>query len=197
VITDLIAPYFLRSQGQTKEEWWHSLELPIGKAFIGFVIILCLTNAYNTSNTLSYQSLNTQERQMLAWIAAETKPTDNFLVISEETNPLHSSLLEWFPALTRRHNITTVQGSEWLSGKQQYHTQVEKYPEVQKCLYAKTDCLFSFENDHDEYINYIVLARENGLFAIDATELCNSLSNSPKFKLVYTLGDNMVFKRLP
>jgi hypothetical protein len=197
VVTDLIAPYFLTSRGREKEEWWRALELPVGKAFFGFLAIFCLANAYNTSNTISYQVLSVKERQALAWVAAKTPSETNFLVLSGQTNPIHSALLEWFPALSERHNLTTVQGSEWLPGKHHYQVQLSNFSQAQSCLYADINCLSSLVNLYGEPIDAIVLSQEDGLMPINITPLYRSLSDSQGYKLVYANEEVKIFERQP
>jgi len=197
VITDLLAPYFLKVRGRDNEEWWRALELPVGKAFFGFLVIFCLANAYNTSNTISYHVLSAKERQALAWVAAKTQPGTNFLVLSGETNPIHSALLEWFPALSGRHNLTTVQGSEWLPGKQHYQVRLNLFSQAQSCLYADINCLSDLGNLYGEPIDAVVLSQEDGLMPIDVTPLYQSLSASQGYKLVYANEEVKIFERQP
>jgi hypothetical protein len=197
VIIDVVAPYFLRLRGREADEWWRALELPVGKAFFGFLAIFCVANAYTVSSTISYHALTTQERQALAWIATETDPGANFLVLSGETNPVHSALLEWFPALTGRHNLTTVQGSEWLPGEQHYQVRLKLFSQAQSCLYANTGCLSGLVDSYREPIDIIVLSQEDGIIPIDATPLYQSLHNSPAFRLLYANEEIKVFGRWP
>jgi hypothetical protein len=197
VVIELVAPYFLRLCGREGDEWWQSLELPLGKAFIGFLIIFCFVNAYTVSNTISFHALTTQERLALTWVATETDPRDSFLVLSGETNPLHSALLEWFPALTGRHSLTTVQGSEWLSGKQHYQVRLKLFSQAQTCLYAGTDCLSGLVKAYGEPIDIIVLSQEDGIIPVESTPLDQSLRDSSEFKLVYMNEEVHIFERRP
>ena len=197
VVIELVAPYFLRLCGREVDEWWQSLELPLGKAFIGFLIIFCFVNAYTVSNTISFHALTTQERLALTWVATETDPRDSFLVLSGETNPLHSALLEWFPALTGRHSLTTVQGSEWLSGKQHYQVRLKLFSQAQTCLYAGTDCLSGLVKAYGEPIDIIVLSQEDGIIPVESTPLDQSLRDSSEFKLVYMNEEVHIFERRP
>ena len=196
VITETIAPYLLQVRGREPGEWWRALDLPVGKAFFGFVAIFCLSNAYNVSNTVSYHWLDSQERQALAWIAAQTDPKANLLVLSGEANPLHSPLLEWFPALTSRHNLTTVQGTEWLPGGQHYQAQIKYYSQAYACFNADVKCLSALGDEGGVAINYVVLSQEYGS-PPEVTPLYRSLSDSPDFKLVFTTTEVSIFEHLP
>ncbi len=197
VITHMVAPYFLQQRKREMDEWWRALELPVGKAFFGFLAIFCLANAYNVSVTLSYHTLTMPEQQALAWVVNETDPGANFLVLSGQTNPLHSPLLEWFPALTGRHNLTTVQGREWLPGSQHYQAYIQLFSQAQNCLYASADCILGLEEKYREQIDTIVLSQEDGLMPIDVSPLYRSMSDLPQFKLVYANEEVKIFKGHP
>jgi hypothetical protein len=124
-ITDGIAPQLLNTEtdNQYSDTWTFSLNTKIGRLFFGFFVILFLYNAYSVSNTLSYQVLGTEEFKAIGWVNANTKATDNFLILDEQSNPLLSPFTEWFPALTDRRSIATIQGTEWLEGNRHYNKQ--------------------------------------------------------------------------
>jgi hypothetical protein len=50
----------------------------------------------------------------MAWIAANAAPDAQFLVLSSTTSWEEDRVGEWFPMLTGRQSVLTVQGSEWL-----------------------------------------------------------------------------------
>ncbi len=58
-------------------------------------------------------SLSDDERAIAAWAATETPATSDFAVIGYSFD---AGMVDWFPALSGRHNVTTWQGTEWLPG---------------------------------------------------------------------------------
>jgi hypothetical protein len=197
VVTDLVAPYFLRLRGRAADEWWHALELPVGKVFVGVLAVFCLANAYNVSNTVSTQVLGQGERRALAWIAAETDPGAVFLVLSGQGNPLHSPLLEWFPALADRRSLTTVQGREWLPGEAHYLAQLERFPQAQACLYAGTDCLAQVAALYGTPIDYVLVSQEYSFLPVNDLPLVRALSDADGYRLVHEEEGVRVFEKLP
>ena len=53
-----------------------------------------------------------QERDAMGWVAQNTPQASRFLVLTGESS-LTDPLSEWFPALTGRVSLVTVQGHEW------------------------------------------------------------------------------------
>ena len=56
-------------------------------------------------------SLSDDERAIASWAATETPDTAEFAVIGYSFD---AGMVDWFPALSGRHNVTTWQGTEWL-----------------------------------------------------------------------------------
>ena len=52
-----------------------------------------------------------EDRAVMPWAEAETPPDATFAVIGY---PADRGFIDWFPALSRRENFTTWQGTEWI-----------------------------------------------------------------------------------
>jgi hypothetical protein len=59
------------------------------------------------------QPLSAEEREVMAWAAAETDADATFAEIGY---PVDGGVVDWFPALSHRNSVTTWQGSEWIAG---------------------------------------------------------------------------------
>ncbi len=171
-IADGVAPNFIKSNPENPEVWVYSLNPRIGKLFFGFFIILFLYNAYNVSNKLSQEVLSVEQRKAFEWIKTNTASTDSFLVFDEQGNPLLSPFVEWFPALTERRSLTTIQGSEWLSGDAHYNAQMPIVTSIRACLFQNAECIKT-------KADYIVISSQSRV------PLLVSLESHPAFKLVY------------
>jgi len=135
-ITDGIAPqlFNIKTDDQLYDSWILSLNSKVGRLFFGFFIIIFLYGSYNISNTLSYQVLGTEELEAIDWVNSNTKTTDRFLILDEQSNPFLSPFTEWFPALTDRRSIATVQGTEWLGEDKHYNAQHSVFADLHQCL---------------------------------------------------------------
>jgi hypothetical protein len=89
-------------------------------------------------------ALTAGDRQALQWVRDYTPPESRFLVFAVDRNDVPSwardRLSEWFPALTGRQSVATVQGFEWL-GREALQHQIEAYRRVQLCAERGSQCL--------------------------------------------------------
>ena len=189
-ITDGIAPqlFNIKTDEQYPDSWALSLNSKIGRLFWGFFILLFLYNSYNVSNTLSYQVLAPREFQAIRWVNSNTKGTDRFLILDEQSNPLLSPFTEWFPALTDRRSVATLQGTEWLRGNRHYNKQYPIITSLHQCLYENVKCLYDLRNKTADQYNFIILSSKNPV------PLLNSLANHPAFELVYSSPMMKIFQ---
>jgi hypothetical protein len=181
-ITDAIAPRLFSpaAEEQTEDTWVRSLYFNPGRLFFGFFIILFLYNAYSVSETLSHQVLGDEERKAIQWVMSNTEPSDRFLILDEQGNPLLSPFTEWFPALAERRNIATIQGTEWLEGDKHYNEQYSIVTSLHKCLHENTECLEKLQSNMAGEYEFIIISSET------AVPLLHSLENNLEFKTVYS-----------
>jgi len=187
-IADGIAPQLvsLSMEDRRPENWIHALNSRTGKLFFGFFIILFLYNAYSVSETLSHQFLGTEEIKAIEWVKTNTDAADRFLILDEQGNPLLSPLTEWFPALSERRSIATIQGTEWLEGDRHYNQQYSVVTSLHQCLYEDVGCLYALAEKTESYKFIIISSRTS-------VPLCISLENHADFKLVYSSATIKIF----
>ena len=97
----------------TLKEWF---ETKTGAAFCAILLVYLLFSAISFSfiKNTSLRSLPANEREAMDWIAANTPKESKFILLTGETSWEIDSTSEWFPALTGRTSLVTVQGTEWL-----------------------------------------------------------------------------------
>lgn len=85
----------------------------IGVRFsLASLLLLCFVlDTFSQLPTI--ESLSPGHRDAMSWVAQHTSATSSFLVL-----PTHAwardTVSEWFPTLTQRRSLATVQGAEWL-----------------------------------------------------------------------------------
>jgi hypothetical protein len=189
-ITDGIAPQLFnaKTDDQHFDSWMNSLNTKVGRLFFGFFVILFLYNSYSVSNTLSYQVLGKEEFDAINWVNSNTKVTDRFLILDEQSNPLLSPFTEWFPALTDRRSIATIQGTEWLDGDKHYNEQLPIISSLHQCLYQDVSCLYDLQDKMTDQYSFIIVSSRNQV------PLLNSLESDPDFKISYSSPAIKIFK---
>lgn len=188
VLSDGIASRLV-VENTSSNDWIESLKSNSGRLFFGFFILLFTYNAFQVSDTLSHQVLRAEERTAIEWIKSNTNPADRFLVLDQQGNPLHSPLTEWFPALAERRSIATIQGTEWLNGKNSYTNQFNAIVGVQQCIYSNVNCIYELQGALSDKYEYIMLSVAGG-----QSPLIDSLNSSRDFSLIYSEDSIKIYR---
>ena len=132
-----------------------------------------------------------EEREALAWIQNNTPADSRFLVLTGDA-ALSDPLSEWFPALTARTSLVTVQGHEW-TPELPLRGSLREYAEAQSCLNQDVICLSSWDFD----FIYIRRIRPNaeGAVVSQPSILEQALRDSNEFIVVYNSDVAVIFSR--
>jgi hypothetical protein len=167
-----------------------------GKWVLGYFSLMLLINAILNLQTLGNYVLSSEDRTALDWIAASTPPTSRFLGLTWQSNAMLSPLLEWFPALSERTNISTVQGREWLPARQNFRARLEAFPDLYACLFQDAACLERWATAQDDSFDYIYLSLPPGPgSAPRQSALSQSLLKSDQYQVIYQTSAVLVFAR--
>ena len=116
------------------------------KVFLIISIPYLLVNSIYQGFTLSQNHLSKSEQTAMTWIKENTPEDSQFLVITGEPEAMCDSSAEWFPALTERESLSTLQGREWILGKK-FGEFIGHKSGIQNCIDQGLDCL-KLESDY-------------------------------------------------
>ncbi len=177
-------------------EWTTLLAQRLGKTAFAYFVVLLVFNVQSNLLTLQRRYvLPEADRQALAWIAAHTPAEGRFLALGWERMPTLSPLLEWFPALSGRMNIVTLQGREWLPGKANFNFRLETFPDLYACLDRDAACLEAWAAQNEETFEYVYLSLNVPGGGTRLSRLSDSLRTSPEYRLVYETPAALIFER--
>jgi len=164
-----------------------------------YLFVYLLFSAYTFGWQISSTTVYAPDREAMLWVKENTPGNARFLVLSGARNVSYDPLPEWFPALAQRSSIYTVQGSEWVSGKD-FGAFVQKAIEVQSCVSQGFDCMEK-ATGADKY-DYVYLSRnlraesfEPLPYALTFPFFEDKLKADGRFEQVYESGDVLVFRR--
>lgn len=107
--------------------------LPTERAVFLYLLLYLIFSTYQFGFQLSKATLYPPDGEAMNWVRTNTSEESRFLVLTGTTSVSCDSVLEWFPALTGRQSLYTVQGKEWIEGAN-FTAYVESTYPVQECL---------------------------------------------------------------
>lgn len=137
----------------------------------------------------------------MQWVKENTPATSQFLVLTGETEPMCESSAEWFPALTERTSLSTLQGREWVLGNNFGEFLTHK-AELQSCLNKGIECLnLKSSIFNTDYIYISVTSPTKNCQPVDPSngiskELVTALENSGEYSIVYQLEDAVILRKI-
>ncbi len=161
---------------------------------IGFPFFLGFLNTLGVHPVLSM--LPQADLDAMTWIKQNTEKSATFIVLNPSIEWHMDKMGEWFPTLTERKSLTTIQGTEWLPDGA-FEANKELYDEFKKCADIGETCLTEWTEKNQVKFDYLVVSRFRGAY----TPLDSGLSyfnqtvlDSGKYSQVYTNDMVTVFK---
>jgi hypothetical protein len=132
------------------------------------------------------RGLTANDRAGMAWVRENTPEDSKFAVLAGHRGAFTDRVSEWFPALTERQSVATVQGFEWM-GEDEYREQWDRYSSLQAC--QTIICLESWRARMDAEITHVYMVRNC------CRELQRSLNLSSRYELRYVGRTAVVYER--
>ena len=135
-----------------------------------------------------FRTLGAAERATLDWVARNTSPDARILVLSFEPEFFgYDRLSEWMPALIRRSSVATVQGYEWLDGRE-FDRRLRRYAHLRSCSTRDVACVEGWARSDGTEYSHVLLRKEGCCRALES-----SLRSSEAYRLVADRPDAVVF----
>jgi hypothetical protein len=110
------------------------------KVLLFLLVPYLLINSIYQGFMLSQNHVSKGEQAAMQWIKDHTPRESKFLVITAESDPMCDSSGEWFPSLTKRTSLSTLQGQEWLP-KNKFGELLGHRASIQSCINKGVECL--------------------------------------------------------
>jgi len=186
-LSDIILPAFSKLK-----RWAVPLVLlVIGSAMFG--------NMLNMGTRLAAAVVLPANQEALAWVRANTATDSRFLLLSGNPAFFCDGLSEWFPALTGRSSVTTIQGREWLDGE--FARASRHQTAIQSCLSQNgaVDCIEQEAQKMGAGYDYVYVVRNVGAnYCTDSVQnsrVILDLERRAEYVRVYQDEDVTIFRR--
>jgi hypothetical protein len=175
-------------------------------AAAGFFLLVYAPVAAIASSTGSDSPLHPlpkSQREAMAWAASNTTRTAGFVVMPSANRWANDAPSEWFPALSGRVSLNTVQGSEWL-GKDEFNQRQQSFRDLTACGESDSSCLETWIANSGEQPAYVYVPKGESaagttLFNRQALDCCRalleSLRGSAGYRLVFENEGAAIFER--
>ncbi len=164
-----------------------------------YVLLYLLFSTYQFGFRLSNATLYPPDRDAMEWVGRNTPGDARFLVLSGTTSVSCDSVLEWFPALTGRRSLYTVQGTEWTEGEN-FNTFVKDTYGVQACMDEDSSCLDETINPSEyDYVYVSRILRVNNCVPLDAERtfpyFVESMRADGQFDVAYETDGVIIYRK--
>jgi hypothetical protein len=166
--------------------------------FVGFSILypFLLGFLHTFEGDPSLTGLPVSQREAMNWIKNNTPEDSNFVVLNTNKTWSTDSTSEWFPAISERRNIITVQGTEWLPAST--YLDIKRWSsEVKDCFSIGESCLSTWGTTNRIGFDYLFISK------LDTSKTCekcdvlftNSIQSSQKYLPVFENEGAAIFKK--
>jgi hypothetical protein len=149
-------------------------------------------------------------RQAFAWVKANTAADSRFLVLTGNSAGefFCDAPVEWFPALTNRVSMTTIQGREWLP-RGEFQGTLEIGRQAAGCVLVDgpVNCLEQLRSTYGSRLNYDHLFVARSMPSVSGCRVIGTISPGEKtiealkqsagYSVMYENADVAVFSRQP
>ena len=166
--------------------------------FVAHMVVSSLLAPLNGRLPLYF--LSEAEREAMRWVAANTAEDSEFVVIASWDSWPGDATSEWFPALTGRVSLATVQGSEWLSSGE-YRRRVDRYDQLSECAGEDVSCVETWAKQGGITLTHVYISKTcPGSGLLNYRKCCVSLENSFRsasdYTLLYEGAGGMIVRRV-
>jgi hypothetical protein len=166
-----------------------SQALVFGSVF--YFILAASISDFQLVNT----SLKPEDLKMVEWVNSNVEDGQTFLLSTGREFSMSDPMQEWFPALTKQHSATTLQGLEWTLAEK-FFPWYEQLVSFQNC--ADVDCVNQWSKSNSVNYDYLIVTippkDDESKFGKSLRSLALSAHGSSSYVLVYETKNALVFE---
>jgi len=130
-------------------------------------------------------SLKSADLEMIDWVKSNTVGEKTFLLATGREFSMSDPMQEWFPALTQQYSATTMQGLEWMRGKD-FFPWYDQLIAFQHC--ADVECVNEWSVRNNVNYDFLIVTIPPKEDTSDAAKSLRSLAASAQASTLYTLA---------
>lgn len=160
------------------------------KIILGCWIFLILAGALSYDLSLANYTVSVESQTAMQWARENTSPDSRFIVLTGRSDPFSNPSAEWFPVFAMRASLNTIQGREWLLGKDfaPFYNSLE---DLQNCLNTNPDCLDEWTSARKLDFDFVYLEKSKQISA----RLLTQLQRDSRYARVFENDGAAIFER--
>jgi hypothetical protein len=165
----------------------------ISKITFAYILVIALWGPMAVAGLPETSAVSQDDQIAMQRISQNTSMNDSFIVLTGVKDWYMDNISEWFPALSGRISISTIQGSEWLP-KKENNNYNERYTDLQSCTDQDYSCITTWAEQYEASYSYIYLNKPMEDKAIINLPISYSLASSKQLQLVFDNPRASVFR---
>jgi hypothetical protein len=163
-----------------------------------YLLLYLVLSSYQFGFRLSTAVIQLPEREVMDWVRQNTPGDSRFLVLSGAASVACDSVSEWFPALSGRKSLFTVQGTEWTGGEG-LKPFIREAVDLQECSQKDPACIDQLMNpSRYEYVYFSKYLKAENCEPLPAAQsfqyFVEELRRDPKYEIVYESNAALVYR---
>lgn len=158
-------------------------------ALLGWALI---AGAMYEMTSPSHAVLPPSERRAMAWVARNTPASSRFVTVTGMTWGADKAS-EWFPTLTRREDVDTVQGLEWIPGA--FARGYMQDRALQACASRGSGCLRRWLRETGLRVRYVYIEKRSVGAVYETGVLQEAMQHDPSYRRIFDDAGAIVFVR--
>ena len=184
-----------KPEGRLQDWTLYMSNSPAVRIVLGCILFYALVGAFFYDLSLSHYIVSLEDRAAMQWVRTNTPPGSRFVVLTGKADPFSDPAAEWFPALADRTSQNTIQGKEWLLGKD-FMPFLDDIKALQLCLNVSPACVESWSETEQLGFDYIYVEKSRGGGAPQVSGLLlYQLPQDEKYSLVFENDGVAIFER--
>jgi hypothetical protein len=128
-------------------------------AVFGILLYAFFFSAVEQTTSPLLRPVSQATLEAFEWAATNVEPGASVLVLPFGEGWEQDEVSEWFPALTGRRSVLTVQGYEW--SKEAYPAKIATYTGLAECLNSGQACFQGWRDQYSVEYDYLFISRRD------------------------------------
>ena len=160
---------------------------------LAYVMLSGLVGAFSHGLSLATYVVPDASQAALQWVKASTPPGSRFIVLTGRSEPFSDPTVEWFPTLTDRTSVNTIQGREWILGRKftAFRTDLDV---LASCPNAGPGCLTAWAARWMTGFEYVLLEKPGGKVGVASSLLEYRLRQDAGYRVAFENAAAVIFQ---